>query len=236
MSTSLEAYAKAPFRRVRRTGGMQDFMVSLGNFGAKTEALETWTQYLERVGWIKTDGSPVKLTPLGHAILADLSAPKLEASDEDSPEVILGPSDPFAYVRVIGALSDVGEGLLVDPYFRFDQLETVVEHTQIRRILTSKKIGASATSQLELALAVFDESQRPEVRVANELHDRFAISEGDRVIAIGTSLNSVGKNLSVVVPLASVAARAIRQSNEVLWVKATALQPKKPPNGNNASS
>ncbi|MGW1257369.1 hypothetical protein ACWD5Q_19855 [Streptomyces sp. NPDC002513] len=75
---------------------------------------------------------------------------------------------------------------------------------------------------------VYDEPQRPEVRVANELHDRFAISEGDKVIAIGTSLNSVGKNLSVVVPLASIAGNAIRHSHEDLWTNATVLEPKKP--------
>ncbi|MHB9860613.1 hypothetical protein [Streptomyces sp. YIM S03343] len=196
--------------------------------GGKSEPLETWKQYLERVGWIKVTGESVKLTPLGHAILADLSAPKLDVSNEDASEVILDPSDPFAYVRVIGALSDIGEGLLVDPYFRFDQLETVVEHTQIRRILTSKKIGAPAISQLALALAVIDAPQRPEVRVANELHDRFAISEGDKVIAIGTSLNSVGKNLSVVVPLASIAGNAIRRTHEDLWTNATVLKPKNP--------
>ncbi|MFE7980814.1 hypothetical protein ACFUZA_01315 [Streptomyces cellulosae] len=225
---NLEAYAKSPFRRMRRTSSFQDFVATLGNLTGKSEPLETWTQYLERVGWIKVASESVKLTPLGHAILADLSAPKLDVTNEDASEVILDPSDPFAYVRVIGALSDIGEGLLVDPYFRFDQLETVVEHTQIRRILTSKKIGAPAISQLALALAVYDEPQRPEVRVANELHDRFAISEGDKVIAIGTSLNSVGKNLSIVVPLASIAGNAIRRSHEDLWSSASVLEPKKP--------
>ncbi|MER8155870.1 hypothetical protein [Streptomyces sp. NPDC094472] len=222
---NLEAYARSPFRRMQSTSPFQNF---LGNLTGKSEPLETWTQYLERVGWIKVASDSVKLSPLGHAILSDLSAPKLDVTNEDTSEVILDPSDPFAYVRVIGALSDVGEGLLVDPYFRFDQLETVVEHTQIRRILTSKKIGAPAISQLALALAVYDEPQRPEVRVANELHDRFAISEGDKVIAIGTSLNSVGRNLSIVVPLASIAGNAIRRSHEDLWSSASALEPKKP--------
>jgi hypothetical protein len=223
---NLEAYARSPFRRMRNT--TSPFQNFFENLTGKSEPLETWTQYLERVGWVKVVSDSVKLSPLGHAILADLSAPKLDVANEDASEVILDPSDPFAYVRVIGALSDVGEGLLVDPYFRFDQLETVVEHTQMRRILTSKKIGAPAISQLALALAVYDEPQRPEVRVANELHDRFAISEGDKVIAIGTSLNSVGKNLSIVVPLASIAGNAIRRSHEDLWASASVLEPKKP--------
>ncbi|MFI2348676.1 hypothetical protein ACH492_16825 [Streptomyces sp. NPDC019443] len=221
---------------MRRTSSIQEVLASFAtNIGGKSEALETWTEYLERVAWIKVVDDSVKLTPLGHAILADLSAPQIESTSEDSSEVILDPSDPFAYVRVIGALADIGEGLLVDPYFRFDQLETVVSHTAIRRILTSKKIGAPAISQLELALAVFDDSQRPEVRIANELHDRFAISGGDKVIAIGTSLNSVGKNLSIVVPLASVAGSAIRRSHEDLWAKSPVVKPKAARGGNSGS-
>ncbi|MGW1257370.1 hypothetical protein ACWD5Q_19860 [Streptomyces sp. NPDC002513] len=159
---NLEAYARAPFRRMRSNSTIQDFVSTFSAaLGGKSEPLETWTQYLERVGWIKVACESVKLTPLGHAILADLSAPKLDVANEDASAVILDPSDPFAYVRVIGALSDIGEGLLVDPYFRFDQLETVVEHTQIRRILTSKKIGAPAISQLALALAVYDATSLP---------------------------------------------------------------------------
>ncbi|MEU8747585.1 hypothetical protein AB0C39_28390 [Streptomyces parvulus] len=232
----LEAYAESPFRRVRHIGSIQEMMTSFANFGGRTEYLETWTEYLSRVGWISIADNSVKLTTLGHAILADLSAPKIETTSEDSSEVILDPADPFAYVKVIGTLADIGEGLLVDPYFRFDQLETVVEHTQIKRILTSKKIGAPAISQLALALAVFDESQRPEVRVASELHDRFAISTGEKVIAIGTSLNSVGRNLSIIVPLASVAGSAIRSSHEELWDKAKVLAPKSAPAPSNGSS
>ncbi|MET8897256.1 hypothetical protein [Streptomyces albogriseolus] len=232
----LEAYAKSPFRRVQRRGSIVEMMDSFANFGGRTEYLETWTEYLSRVGWISVSDNSVKLTTLGHAILADLSAPKIETASDDSSEVILDPSDPFAYVKVIGALADIGEGLLVDPYFRFDQLQTVVEHTEIKRILTSKKIGAPAISQLALALAVFDESQRPEVRVASELHDRFAISTGEKVIAIGTSLNSVGRNLSIVVPLASVAGSAIRSSHEELWVKSQVLAPKIPPASKNSGS
>lgn len=211
-------------------------VASFANFGGRTEYLETWTEYLSRVGWISVSDDSVKLTTLGHAILSDLSAPKIETASDDSSEVILDPSDPFAYVKIIGALADIGEGLLVDPYFRFDQLETVVEHTQIKRILTSKKIGAPAISQLALALAVFEESQRPEVRVASELHDRFAISTGEKVIAIGTSLNSVGRNLSIVVPLASVAGSAIRSSHEEIWAKARVLAPKNPPVSKNSGS
>ncbi|MFI2318022.1 hypothetical protein [Streptomyces sp. CB00072] len=211
-------------------------MSSFANLGGRTEYLETWTEYLSRVGWISISDKSVKLTTLGHAILADLSAPKIETASDDTSEVILDPSDPFAYVKIIGALADIGEGLLVDPYFRFDQLQTVVEHTQIKRILTSKKIGAPAISQLALALAVFEEADRPEVRVATELHDRFAISAGEKVIAIGTSLNSVGRNLSIVVPLASIAGSAIRGSHEDLWAKAQVLAPKNASSPNNTGS
>ncbi|MFC7903338.1 hypothetical protein ACFUV1_24720 [Streptomyces griseoincarnatus] len=226
--SEFEAYANGPSRKTKTVSGVlgssfADLQAMMGN---RRVPAESWIEYLKRLGWVSIDGEIVNLTRLGKAILDELSSPAIDVQSESATEVLLDPSDPHAYVKVIGVLSELGEGLLVDPYFRYDQLETIVDHTQIRRVLTSKKTGNTALSQIQFALAVIDEDQRPEIRVAESLHDRFAIGDNAHVVAIGTSLNSVGKNHSVVVPLSQTAGKGVSSVYEDLWDAATVLTPR----------
>ncbi len=228
-----EAYAKGPFRKTKIIeGGISAFRDIQNMFSPRRVPAETWLEYLKRLRWVSADEDKVKLTRLGKAILDELSSPVIDSESESATEVLLDPADPHAYVKVIGVLAELGEGLLVDPYFRYDQLETIVEDTQIRRILTSKKTGNTALSQLQFALAVIDEDQRPLIKVADSLHDRFAIGDSGHVVAIGTSLNSVGKNHSMVVPLSETAGSAIASVYGDLWDSANTLEPR---SQNNAS-
>ncbi|MFE1126464.1 hypothetical protein ACFW6R_07390 [Streptomyces albidoflavus] len=226
--SEFEAYAKRPTRKTKTVSGVfgssfSDLQSMMGN---RVVPDESWRDYLERLGWISVDGGIVNLTRLGKAILDELSSPASDVQSERAIEVLLDPSDPHAYVKVIGVLSEMGEGLLVDPYFRYDQLEMIVDHTRLRRVLTSKKTGNTALSQLQFALAVVDEDQRPEIRVSESLHDRFAIGDNGDVVAIGTSLNSVGRNHSVVVPISETAGKGVSSVYEQLWSAATVLTPK----------
>ncbi|MGW4141908.1 hypothetical protein ACWELV_34865 [Streptomyces mirabilis] len=222
-----EAYAKGVSRKTKSVGGPLKSIRDLqAMMGTQRIFAETSLEYLTRLQWVSIESDHVKLTRLGKAILDELSSPTVDADSENVTEVLLDPSDPHAYVKVIGVLAELGEGMLVDPYFRYDQLETIVEHTQVRRILTSKKTGNTALSQLQLALALIDDDQRPELRVADALHDRFAIGDGGNVIAIGTSLNSIGRNHSVVVPLSSAAGKAVASLYEDLWIHANVLTPR----------
>ncbi|MFC8655624.1 hypothetical protein ACFUCT_10575 [Streptomyces parvus] len=226
--SEFEAYAKGPTRRTKTVsgvlgGGLADLQAMMGSRKVPTES---HLEYLQRLGWVRGEGEIIKLTRLGKAILDEMSSPAIDVQSDSATEVLLDPSDPHAYVKVVGVLSELGDGLLVDPYFRYDQLETIVDHTQIRRVLTSKKTGNSALSQIQFALAVIDEGQRPEIRVAESLHDRFAIGDNGHVVAIGTSLNSVGRNHSVVMPLSETAGKGVSAVYEDLWGGATVLSPK----------
>ncbi|MEU8790046.1 hypothetical protein [Streptomyces sp. 142MFCol3.1] len=222
-----EAYAKAPSRKTRVVSGpLQNFAALTAKWGGERVPNESWLQYLTRLEWVSSEGDRLRLTGLGKAVLDELSSPTVDSGSEEATEVLLDPSDPHAYVKVIGVLGELGEGMLVDPYFRYDQLETIVEHTQIRRILASRKTGNTALSQLQFALAVIGEDQRPEIRIADTLHDRFAIGDNSNVVAIGTSLNSVGRNHSVVVPLSATAGKAVASVYEDLWSQANKLEPR----------
>jgi hypothetical protein len=225
--SEFEAYAKAPSRKSRVVNSpLQGFATLSARLGGQRIPNETWLEYLSRLQWVSLEGDRVKLTGLGKAVLDELSSPSVDSGSEEATEVLLDPSDPHAYVKVIGVLGELGDGMLVDPYFRYDQLEMIVEHTQIRRILTSRKTGNTALSQLQFALAVIGEDQRPEMRVADTLHDRFAIGDNSSVVAIGTSLNSVGRNHSVVVPLSATAGKAVASVYEDLWSQANKLEPR----------
>jgi hypothetical protein len=225
--SEFEAYAKGPMRKTKTvSGGLSAFTDIQAMLGRRRVPAESWLEYLKRLEWVSTEEGIIKLTRLGKTILDELSAPAIDIQSESATEVLLDPSDPHAYVKVVGVLSELGEGLLVDPYFRYDQLETIVDHTEIRRVLTSKKTGNTALSQIQFALAVIDEDQRPEIRVAESLHDRFAIGDNGAVVAIGTSLNSVGKNHSVVVPLSEIAGKGVASVYGGLWDEATALTPR----------
>jgi hypothetical protein len=224
-----EAYAAGPQRKTKlvESGGISSLRDLQKMFASRRVPTESWLDFLSRLRWISTEGDKVKLTRLGKAILDELSSPVIDTETESATEVLLDPTDPHAYVKVIGVLAEIGEGMLVDPYFRYEQLETLVEHTQIRKILTSKKTGNTALSQLQLALAVIGEDERPEVRVADSLHDRFAIGDSGNVVAIGTSLNSVGRNHSMVVPISQMAGSAVASTYGNIWDTSTILEPKK---------
>ncbi len=225
--SDFEAYAQSPTRHTKLARGFFNSAAALHEmFEDRRVPNETWIDYLSRVAWIFVENDRVRLTLLGKAVLDELSTPATESNTENSTEVVLDPSDPLAYVKVIGVLSDVGEGLLVDPYFRYDQLEIIVEHTGIRRVLTSKKTGATAISQLQFALGVLEEAQRPEIRMADSLHDRFAIGDNGPVVAIGTSLNSTGKNHSVVMPVHPLTGGPIRSAYTRLWEEGEPLAPR----------
>ncbi|MFD7294760.1 hypothetical protein ACFV9W_15870 [Streptomyces sp. NPDC059897] len=225
--SDFEAYARGPFRKTEvREGPFSTFRDVERMFAKRNVPTESWLEYLVRVQWVSVDDGHVKLSRLGKAILDELSAPVVDADSESATEVLLDPADPFAYVKVVGVLADIGTGMLIDPYFRYDQLETIMDHTQIRQILTSRKTGNTAISQLQLALAVIDEDDRPELRVAESLHDRFAVGDNGSVVAIGTSLNSIGKNHSMVIPLSETAGSSLASTYMEIWDKASVLTPR----------
>jgi hypothetical protein len=222
----LEAYVVKPHR------------VSTSPFAAAASTLlqalqhvdESLINYLLRLEWVSFSPNGVKLTSLGRAVNA--AAEREERSRHDPTDVVLDRDDPVVLARLFQEISEVGEALLVDPYFRIDHLMSVLQATEVNRILTSEKISRSGINALGIALGTIGPNARPvEVRVADKtLHDRHVIGEDGTVLLLGASLNGVGTVSSVVVKL-SDSAKAIAANCELLWEHADALEPITPTSG-----
>lgn len=188
--------------------------------------------HLVALTWI-TGGPGLRVTELGRALLA--AADRAAADEGEAVVVILDREDPFSYARLIGHLAKAKDGLLVDPYFRIDQLMTILNSTSIARVLISKQHKRSQEDRAALAVAL-DSPSLPrsiEIRATSDpgLHDRLIVGEDGEVWTLGASLNSVATTSTVIVPVPQVGADALRQQAEKLWgdaepVRTTPPQPK----------
>lgn len=192
------------------------------------EEPESVLDYFRRVGWVdtppaasRTPGSPVRITDLGVAVLRHTEAADTEGVSEMT--VVLDPSDPFSYARVIGRIAALGEAMLVDPYFGLDQLSHIAFRTEISRVLTSYG-KESELAGLATALDTIDLDRDFDLRVVDrhEIHDRFVIA-GESVHFIGTSLSGIGKRPSVMGQLHGSTARAVASLHEQIWESADRL-------------
>jgi len=181
--------------------------------------------------WITTSpGSRLKLTELGRALLG--AANRAEAVEGEVGIVVLDRDDPLSYARLIGHLAKAKEGLLVDPYFRIDQLMTVLNSTSIARVLISKQHKSSHEDRAALAVAL-DSPSIPrgiEIRATSDpsLHDRLIVGEDGEVWTLGASLNSVATASTVIVPVPQAGADALRGQAEHLWAAAEQVRVARP--------
>lgn len=203
---------------------------SLGDFFGRGDTLD----HLIELGWI-TESPGLRLTELGRALLA--AAERAESGEGEAGIVVLDREDPFAYARLIGHLAKAKQGLLVDPYFRIDQLMTVLNGTTIARVLISKQHGRSKEDRSALAVALDSPSlpRQIAIRATSDpaLHDRLIVGEDGEVWTLGASLNSVATTSTVIVPVPQAGADALRQQAEKLWddakeVRMTPPQPDGP--------
>lgn len=200
------------------------------NFGRMTQALEvfkpgdliqpaeTTVENLLRLRWLE-DQSGLRLTRLGEALLADA---KRSFREEPRAVVILSAHDQLAYPRLIGQIAAAGEAFLVDPYFRLDQLQTIMESTTVSRVLISKRYKGSIATRAELQTALRNTiiASRPiEIRATDDpaLHDRVLVAENGEVFSLGASLNSIGVSTTVYIAVPNSGAAPIRAAVEDLW-------------------
>lgn len=193
-------------------------------------APETSVGHLTRIGWLSLDPAAddsagrLRVTPLGAALL--LGAERGEGDDMDVSVVVLGRDDPLAYPLLIGQLAGVGEGLLVDPFLRIDQLHQLVVSTQLDRLLlTGKPPHRAHREAIRTYLDSPTLSRRIEVRASEELHDRLVLVDNDAVFTLGTSLNGVGRTTTVFSPMPAAAAAALREEYARIWETAELVGP-----------
>lgn len=234
--SEIQAWLSAP---EARAAVVENFFTNLVRFSIAVSAgsrvvsdAEDTIDHLIRIKWIAKNDGRVTLTDLGRALFR--SAERSEVAEEDPVVLVLDSEDPFAYAKVIGHLARAGAGFLVDPYFRLEQLRAVLGSTSITRVLISKQYKHSNQIRSELTIALDSPSlPRPiEVRASasGTLHDRLIVGENGDVWILGASLNSIGTVNSVIAPIPSEGAIALRASAEDLWASAEPVRsaPAKP--------
>jgi hypothetical protein len=211
----VEAYAKRPDRHVERVSLASKFAGSLGRDFWYEEVRESHVDYLSRLGWIRTMSAGVELTSLGRALLKALNAPVIQDT-ADVFEIVLDPDDPFAYAKAVGRLASVDDALLVEPYFRLDQLIDVAELSNVTRVLVGSALKPREYEALSVGLGTLEHPL--EIRKAVSLHDRYLIpGRKGQALMLGVSLGGIGKKISTLTPLGEVATDALREAYERIW-------------------
>lgn len=163
-------------------------------------------------------------TELGRSVVNALGlhpeeAPLFEVLDTD-----LRSSDPLAFARVVGRIAALDRPMVVDPYCRRPQLEYLLAHTSVDRVLVSDRLSADDLEDLVDFVGSITRREtklRLRVATAHEIHDRHVIN-GDRVLQVGGTLQSIGGGTTVLSePIdLGVAARAYYRD---VWQRARRL-------------
>jgi hypothetical protein len=182
-------------------------------------------KHLVMLGWIAESQGRLSITPLGRALLT--SAEAVESAETEGVVMVLDTDDQFAYAKLIGHLNQAGEGLLVDPYFRLPQLMTILTGTSINRVLISKQHRTSRVDRAELTVALASPAlpRKIEIRASSDdaQHDRLIVGEDGKVWMLGSSLNSVGRVHTALVPLPFNESAPFRDRAQRLWDAAEPL-------------
>ena len=224
LTLEAEAYFEKPNRGLPqvRYPALDAIQSMLG--GLTSGDVEPVLRYLERLSWVemvaRDDGERVRITPLGTAVCRAMEERRNEADEETA--LVLDPEDPFAYARFTERLGQMTDVLLVDPYFRLQQLLELHQTHSIRRLLIGARLEPGDRTSISLALAALPRID--EVRLSADIHDRFLIPQAGDVLHLGASVNGIGRKISVLVPLRGSAAAKIRSTHESLWRKAAPLK------------
>lgn len=229
----VEAYGKRPTRRVRRKGGgiannWADIADALSKFAVATlgdTEVETFVDYLARLGWAAVANDQVRLTSLGSAMLRAAQAGDNDDLDAVVQTTVLENSDPFAYARTLGAIAEMPAVMVVDPYLKLDGIISLSRIESVQRILTGDERRPVGNKAEPFAAVTAASGRDYETRIASSdlLHDRYLVPETGPVRQISSSLNSVGKRIGVITVLSPVASDAVRSDCEAIWTQATSV-------------
>jgi len=211
------AYFRRPDRELRGTSFTEVFRLI---DSLQPKAAESALDYLLRLMWVeKTVDGRIRVTAVGRTVCQAVEA-HAESESEDRA-VVLDPADPFAYARFADQLGQLRDVLLVDPYFRLQQLTELHPLGVVARIL----IGCNHTDgeRQALAIALPHVEGVPEIRMSAECHDRFLIPATGDVWQFGASTNGIGKKVSVITALGSRVGTQVRQIHEKIWDAAEPL-------------
>jgi hypothetical protein len=198
-------------------------------FGPPTAA-QPVADYPFSVGWIKENGSGICLTQLGEGLAAGLAA-EGPSRTPTSQVFVLTPDNPARYELLTRAIGNAKEGLLADPYLRAENIDWIVDSTNLARVLVAKKLNKTERALIGFALGRLSETDQPvvEVRVTDDeqFHDRYLLHRDGHVDMIGASLNGIDKNVTAIMPLPDQAQPAVRRFVEGLWSAAEPITPRR---------
>lgn len=229
----VDAYAEG-WAQIRTVTGASAFRLFLEDPDSMEQdtVTETMTAFLLRLGWIKKDLNVFSPTRLGLAVLREANSPQPNSDAGSTLEVLIDPSNPFAYAQLMAKITSLGDCLVVDPYLDEQQLLTLAGFPNVTRILTGDKNLKAKGPVFGLVLQA---APHLEVRTVKqgELHDRFAIPAHGSVYMLGSSLNSIAKRFGVVTTLEEGSSRLISDNYESIWRRGQTItrrqvQPLKP--------
>lgn len=186
------------------------------------------TEHLVTLTWLEqvSGRAGLRITDLGLALLQDRER---EGPAETDVTVVLAKDDPIAYAKLMGSISKVGAGLLIDPYLDVEILHRLLLSTGITRVLVfadRSNIKNKNLPAIETHLSGILPRGNIEVRKTTDLHDRYVIADEDgEVLMLGTSLNGVTKKNTALISLPEPAAKATRDAHEKIWDNAELVGP-----------
>lgn len=188
------------------------------------EDRETYPDYLSRIGLVTVVDQVVRTTAQGRAILHHLSS---AGAQDELIEMVIDPTDPFAYSKVLTRLAAFGPSMLIDPYCRHEQIWDILGFDGITRVLTGpERSSRNMHASIASALHKLGTDRRIEVRWSAETHDRYLIPKSGNVVMLGMSLNGAGRKIGTIASLSSSASQVLRQQHEELWRASTPIPPR----------
>lgn len=188
-------------------------------------SVESTVEYMKTVGWLRVDASrEVVVTDVGRAVVR---ASVERNVDSDEGVVIISPDDPLNYAKVTRAFVDAGSGMLVDPYFKDEQLDWLYKDTRIEKILFCRKPDHLGMLELSVGGIRYRGGDRDlDLRYLppKSLHDRYVFGADGSVSMLGCSLNGLRRNFTALIRLPPTATEAVRAEIEPLWEKATPIE------------
>jgi hypothetical protein len=182
---------------------------------------EAFDRFFSRLDWIEISDGAVHLTQLGKAVLEEANSANLES--ESAIEVLIDPSNQFAYAQVMNKIAQVGKSLVVDPYLNAETAIDLGQMETVRRVLTGDRNINKLRGRFGIIMRA-----RPdfEIRYTEQksLHDRYVISDAGAVTVLGSSLNSIAHRQGVITPLETVGSKFISEAYEELWRDASSLR------------
>lgn len=179
-----------------------------------------------RYGWLRQSQRGVQLTKIGEK-LADV----LEGSDAPkeflpAPEsLVLSPNDPLNYFQLSNLMKMQNVDIIVDPYFRVDNLTWLLQHTDVTRVITS--VSGADLEALRSAISQARALRSIEIRSLGKgkAHDRVFTNPENKVWVMGASINGLGVHTTAVTPLSEEASQQFMLFVEQLWKEAEEVQP-----------